>query len=346
MSLPRLALMAFVLASPLPAFGQQGATLPPPPATPAGTGTNATLPVGNQPGTSPKATTDANPLKAAEPTALALDLAPDANGALSQAQMQQLFRVVAEKDIANDKLQRDYTYIKREVESKFDGKGQTKSNETKTYEVLQIYGEQVERLIDKGDKPLSPKDAAKEESRIQKIVEKRKNESESERKKREEREEKDREQGRKFVTEVADAYNFKLVGSERVGGRDTWVIDGEPRPGFVPHMKESRLLTKFHGRVWIDKADLQLARMDVECLDTISFGVFLARFHKGSRLMLEQTRVNDEVWLPSQLAAKIDVRLALVKGFNVGVEQTFRDYKKFRSSSKIVGVAEVQDERK
>jgi hypothetical protein len=61
------------------------------------------------------------------------------------------------------------------------------------------------------------------------------------------------------------------------------VIDGEPRPGFVPHMKESKFLSKFRGRVWIDKSDLQLAKMDVECLDTVSWGLFLARFHKGSR---------------------------------------------------------------
>ena len=290
-----------------------------------------------------------SPTSAAEPHATAetapkpaLDLRPDANGSLSQEQMQQLFRAVAAKDLENEKRQRDYTYIEREVESKMDGKGSVKSTEAKTFEVLQIYGEQVQRLIEKDDKPLSKKDADKEEEKIQKVIDKRKNESEGDRKKREEREEKDREQGRKFVTEVADAYNFKLVGSEQVGGRDTWVIDGEPRPGFVPHMKESRLLTKFHGRVWIDKTDLQLAKMDVECLDTISFGLFLARFHKGSRLMLEQTRVNDEVWLPAHVTAKIDVRVALVKGFNVGVEQTFRDYKKFRSTSKIVGAAEVE----
>jgi hypothetical protein len=278
----------------------------------------------------------------AKPT---LDLTPDANGSLSQAQMQELFRAVAAKDLENDKRQRDYTYIEREVQAKLDSKGRVQSTETKTYEVLQIYGEQVQRLIEKGDHPLSKKDADKEEQKIQKIIEKRKKESESDRKKREEREAKDREQGRKFVTEVADAYNFKLVGTEQVGGRDAWVIDGEPRPGFVPHMKQSKLLSKFHGRVWIDKADLQLAKMDVECLDTISFGLFLARFHKGSRLMLEQTRVNDEVWLPAHLTAKIDVRVALVKGFNTGLEQTFRDYKKFRSSSKIVSVGEVQEQK-
>ena len=272
-----------------------------------------------------------------------LDLSPDANGSLSQAQMQQLFRVVAANDLENDKRQRDYTYIERDVQNKLDAKGKAQSTETKTFEVLEIYGESVQRLIEKNDKPLSQKDAAKEEEKIQKIIDKRKNESEADRRKREEREEKDREQGRKFVTEIADAYNFKLEGSEKIGGRDAWVIDGEPRPGFVPHMKEAKFLSKFHGRVWIDKTDLQLAKMDVECLDTISFGLFLARFHKGSRLMLEQTRVNDEVWLPAHVSAKIDVRVALVKGFNVGLDQTFRDYKKFRATSKIVKVGDVDE---
>ena len=124
------------------------------------------------------------------------------------------------------------------------------------------------------------------------------------------------------------------------------MIDGvRPRPGFVPHMKDGKFLSKFHGRVWVDKADLQLAKMDVECLDTISWGVFLARFHKGSRLMLEQTRVNDEVWLPLHLTAKIDVRVGLVKNFDVDLEQNFRDYKKFRSSSKVVAGGEVENEK-
>lgn len=273
------------------------------------------------------------------------DLTPDANGALSQSQMQQLLRVVAEKDLENDKKLRDYTYIEHEVDHKLDGKGQIKNTESKTYEILEIYGEQVERLIEKDDRPLSEKEKDKEEEKIQKIIDKRKNESESDRRKREEKEEKEREDGRKFVREVADAYNFKLVGTELVSGREAWVIDGEPRPGYEPHMKEAKFLPKFHGRVWIDKSDLQLAKMDVECLDTISLGLFLARFHKGSRLMLGQTRVNDEVWLPREVAAKVDVRLALLKNFDVDVEQSFHDYKKFRATTKILPVEAVQEKK-
>ncbi|MFZ0816686.1 MAG: hypothetical protein WAM78_14270, partial [Candidatus Sulfotelmatobacter sp.] len=74
----------------------------------------------------------------------------------------------------------------------------------------------------------------------------------------------------------------------------------------------------------------------------ISLGLFLARFHKGSHFMLEQIRVNDEVWLPRQITVKVDVRLALLKNYDVDVEQTFRDYKKFRATTKIVGVGEVK----
>jgi len=202
----------------------------------------------------------------------------------------------------------------------------------------------VQRLIAKDDKPLDAKDAAKEEEKIQKIIDKRKNESEDDRRKREQKEEKDREDDRKFETEVADAFNFKLVGTELVDGREAWVIDGEPRPGFEPHTRGAKFLSKFHGRVWIDKTDLQLTRMDIEAIDTVSVGLVLARIHKGTRVTLEQTRVNEEVWLPEHVTFKLDARLALLKGYKIDGEQTYRDYKKFRTSTKIVGMGEVKEQ--
>jgi hypothetical protein len=316
MTVPRLALIVFLLAG-LPLIGQQKE-----PASPA----------------------DQQPWPATSPPDLPIpDLTTGPDGKLSQEQMRELLRVVADKDIENEKRQRDYTYTDREVEHKLDGKGQTKSTEVKTYETLEIYGAPVQRLIEKNDKPLDAKESAKEDEKIQKIIDKRKNESEEARKKREEKEVKEREDGRKFVREVADAYDFKLVGAEDVGGRAAWVIDGEPRPGFEPHMKESKFLSKFHGRVWIDKADLQLAKMDIEAIDTVSVGWVLARIHKGTRVMLEQTRVNDEVWLPRHVNFKLDARVALFKGFNIDGEQEYRDYRKFRTSSKIVGMGEVKE---
>ena len=247
---------------------------------------------------------------------------------LSEDQIRELIRQTAEKDMENDKRQRDYTYIQREEEHKLDGKGQVKSTDTKTSEIMELYGEQVERLIAKDDKPLSDKDAKKEEEKIQKLIDKRKNESEEDRKKREEKEEKEREQSRQFVREVADAYNFHFVGIDSLAGRDTYVIDGEPRPGYEPHLKEAKILPKFRFRAWIDKDESQWKKLDIQCIDTVSFGLFLARIHKGSRIVIEQTRINDEVWLPQHVNVKVDVRLALLKDFNVEDDITYRDYKK------------------
>ena len=256
--------------------------------------------------------------------------------------MQQLLRIVAEKDIENDKKQKDYTYIERDEQHKLDGKGNVKSTESETFEIIEIYGKQLQRRIAKNDQPLSAKDAAKEEEKIQKAIEKRKNESDADREKREKREARDLEEGRQWVREIADAYNFRLVASEQIEGRDNWVIEGEPRLGFRPHLKYANYLPDFHGRVWIDKEDLQWTKMDVECINTASWGLFIARVHKGSRFIVEQTRVNDEVWLPRHAAVKVDVRVALFKNFNVDEDDTYRDYKKFRTSAKIVGMQEVK----
>lgn len=257
---------------------------------------------------------------------------------LSADQIRVLIQRAAENDLQNEKKLPNYTYVQETAEHRLDGNGQVKSTETKTYEVMILAGSHVERLVAKNGKPLSDKEAAEEEKRIQKIVDKRKNETPEQAEKRLKQEEKDREETRQFVNEVADAYNFRQVGMESLGGREAYVIDAEPRPGFQPHSKEAKLLPKFRCRVWIDKAEEQWVKVDAEAIETVSYGLILARVHKGSRVIVQQTRVNDEVWLPQQVSVKIDARVALLKNIDIAAEVTYRDYKKFRSDFKIMPI--------
>jgi len=112
--------------------------------------------------------------------------------------------------------------------------------------------------------PPSQKDAAKEEQKIQKIIDSARTSQAGERKKREEDEEKDREDGRKFVTEVADAYNFKLVGTELCG--DGGVGDRCGRVwGLCRILKKGKFLSKFHAGVWVDKSGPALPK-HLECM--------------------------------------------------------------------------------
>ncbi len=276
------------------------------------------------------------------PADCAVDLKPDSSGNVPQEQIRELLRRVADHDMENEKRLRNYTYIERQETHMLDGHGNVKKTETRTSEVLEVYGEQVERLIEKDDKQLSEKDARKEEEKIQKVIDKRKNESEEDRRKRLEKEEKNREEDREFVNEVADAFNYRLLDSETIGGRDSWVLDADPRPDYQPKRREAKIMMKFRGRIWIDKAELQWVKLDLTSLDNISFGWVLARLHKGAHVIVETTRVNDEVWLPKYVQFHVDGRLALLKGFNADVEQTYRDYKKFRTDTKITVVGETE----
>jgi hypothetical protein len=257
----------------------------------------------------------------------------------SPQELRDLVRTAAEHDMENDKKSRDYTYVVQEVHQRL---GRGRKSESKTYEVMTLYDEQVRRLISKNGQPLSAQDAAKEEARIQRFVDKRKNESAENRQKRLEKQERQREKARRFVGEIADAYNFRLVGREEREGREDYVIDADPRPGFQPHSREARVLSKFRFRVWIDQAEKEWVKLDAQSIDTVSFGWFLARLHKGARVLVEQTYVNNDVWLPRHVNITFDARLALLKKFNENVDLTFRDYKKFRAHATIVPAKQAQ----
>ncbi len=269
-----------------------------------------------------------------------INLKPDASGVVPAEQIRELLRRAEEKDLENDKQLRDYTYVQREEERKLDGHGAVKSTEIRTSEVMEIYGEPVTKLISKDDKPLSASDAKKEEEKVQKIIDERKKESDNDRRKRLEREEKDREEDRKFVLEVADAFNFRLIGSEAIDGRDTWILEAEPRPGYEPKTREAKMLSKFKGRIWIDKDAEQWVKLDITAIDTLSVGFVLARIHKGTRIVVELTKVNDEVWLPKHVQVHLDARIALFKSYDIDADQTYRDYKKFRTKSTITVIGE------
>jgi hypothetical protein len=58
----------------------------------------------------------------------------------------------------------------------------------------------------------------------------------------------------------------------------------------------------------------------------MGFG-FLARFYKGSHVVFERRKVNDAVWLPSELSYSAGGRVLLVKKLRVEGVREYSDYK-------------------
>jgi len=244
-------------------------------------------------------------------------------------------------------LARNYTCQQREFIKHLDKNGSVKSTEIKTYDIGFYYGEEYSRLIMKDDKPLDDKEKKKEDEKLEKFLAKLRNQSPEERQKRAEKERKEREESRAYRQDVANAYDFRIVGEEELEGVKTWVIEATPRKDFKPTQPHADMLKKIKGKMWIDKKEYNWIRVEAEATDTISFGVFLFRIHPGSRFNFQQMHLNDEVWLLRRLYINGGARIALLKNEAIEQEDTFSNYKKFSSTFTILpGVKEVPSEEK
>ncbi len=249
--------------------------------------------------------------------------------------VREIMRRAVDKDIVDWQAAKDYTFLEKVREDKLDRGGHVESSKLETSEILVLYGEPFERLVERDGKPLPAKDQSKEDEKFEKETKKRENETPEERRKRLEKYEKERQDDRAFVREILDAYDFKLVGEEVLNGRKAWVIDGTPHPGFEAKRKEAKILPKIKPRFWIDQQDYTWSKLTGEITDTISFGWVIARMHQGTRFEMQQERVNGEVWLPERVDVHLDARVALLKGYNEDVHVTYSDYRKFRTDTKI-----------
>jgi hypothetical protein len=253
----------------------------------------------------------------------------------------EIVRKAIERDQQNWLAARNYTFLERQVRRTFDGEGNVKDTRVRTYDITLQEGSPYRRLVSENGKPLDRERQKKEEEKLRKSIEARRDETPEQRRKRLAEEEKERKRNREFTKEIPVAFHLVLTGSEAVSGRDCWVIEGTPRAGYKPRNKTTRIFPHIKGKLWIDKQDYNLVRGQAEVIDTVSWGLFLARIYSGTKVAFEQTRVNDEVWLPRRIYAQATGRLGLIRKLNLDMDIRYQDYRKFQAESRIVSAAEV-----
>jgi hypothetical protein len=252
----------------------------------------------------------------------------------------EIVRRAVEIDTVNQQTARSYTFLERQEERQFDGAGKQKQRQVRTWDVTLLEGSPYRRLVARDDQPLSPAEQKKEEEKLSRSIEQRRKETPEQRDRR--LADWDRRQQRQHepLREMVDAFDFTLAGQEALNGGRAWVIDAAPKPGYKPQLASAAYFPKIKARLWISQGDYHWIKVEAETLDTIAFGGFLLRLAKGGHLLLEQTRVNNEVWLPKRISVNFTARLALVKGLRAALDLTFSDYKKFQVESRITSVEE------
>ena len=116
----------------------------------------------------------------------------------------------------------NYSYTVRAVHSK-----KRSQPVVTTFRVSMINGVPYRHLLAIDDQPLPLKQRTVEERKLASETEKMQSESESERADRVYAKQRDRDHA--ILMEIADAFDFTLVGEELVDGYDCWVLDARGR---------------------------------------------------------------------------------------------------------------------
>jgi|YelNatPaOPRAMG01_1025707.scaffolds.fasta_scaffold31879_2 hypothetical protein len=257
----------------------------------------------------------------------------------------EIVRISLEREANSDKIARQYTFLQRVEQRELDADGKMARRRVKTYDVTLLEGSPYSRLVAREDKPLAPAEEAREKEKLERSIRERSREPEAARIRRIAKWNEERDKDRRQFRKILDAFDFRIVAGDAVAGESTWLIEATPRPGFRPHSRMTSIFPKMRGRIWISKTNYGWARMEAETLDTITFGAFLARLHKGMRLSMEQEHVNNEVWLPKHICVEYSARVLLLKSTRGEAEITFSGFRKFQANSRIVNISEPVNSR-
>ncbi len=218
------------------------------------------------------------------------------------------------------KESRAYSYSKLEVDKQLDPDGRVKSTDTDLYKIIPVEGDSFQEHIQHDGEPVNPDEMRRQEQELQR----REQETPSQRAADLAREQRDR----SYYSEIPDAFNFKITGTENLATGPAWVIEATPRAGFVPHSRYAHTFPKMEGKLWIDKNDVQWVKADAVAAANVYFGYFIARLAKGSHIILEQTKLPDGTWVPKLIRAKASARTFLFFNHNFEEDITYSDYRK------------------
>jgi len=244
-------------------------------------------------------------------------------------------RSVAASD-ENWKMARNYTFLQRTEERQIDAEGRVKSKEVKTYDVTLLEGSPYFRLLQRDDHPLPAAEEKKEQAKLEKSIADRMKETPEQRRRRIEDYDKRRERQRQAMREVGEAFDFKNVGQDVVDGREVWIVEASPLSGYQPRSRDAKILPHVRGKLWIDQRSYHWVKLEAEVIHPVSWGLFLVRLDPGARIRFDETRVNDEVWLPRHISVAASARLGIFKKLRVQEDTTYKNFRKFRTDSRLV----------
>ena len=230
-----------------------------------------------------------------------------------------LMKEVQQHQLKMDELRENYTYHRIRRVEELDSKGAVKKITSQEREIFFINGHQIGRIVKKDDRPLTDAEEKSEQERIRKL-------SETWAKK-------PATFGKgggvnliNIILAVAETSNPRR---EEWRGRPTLVFDFKGDRNAEAHSMQSKAARKLAGKIWIDEADRQVARLEVEFYDNFRVaGGLLASIQKGTIIKIDQSPIGEGLWMQTGNEQHMNMRV-IAKGVRENVLMKSFDFKRF-----------------
>lgn len=227
-----------------------------------------------------------------------------------------------------------YTYLERDEDRRLDPEGRVKSEEVDVSRTILLNGIPFEQLVEHNGQPPPATEERKQKEKLERL----RRETPEE---RAERLRNEKEETTSLVREVPKAFDFQLVGEEIVDGRQAYVLQATPHPGYQAQGKYGKMFSKLEGKLWVDKQDLGWIKADAEVIQPFSIGLFLARVLRGSHITLEQTRVDGGIRMPQHIEIRAAAKIFFFKSLVIDRVQTYSDYRLAEAGVSAAGASVV-----
>lgn len=196
-----------------------------------------------------------------------------------------------------------YSCAVRTQEDELNSDGSVKKHKSREEERFFVNGIEIDHLLSRDGKPLSPADAKKEQDRVNYETKKYSNAKNVEKRHAEDEKEIDM-----FLT----ALRFTNERREVRNGRNTIEVDLSGDPNFHAKNLEQRFAAAMVGHIWIDEETGNIVEMHAQTDRDVKIGGgLIASVHKGFRVGLIQQREPDGVWIEKSVEGSGDARAAL-----------------------------------
>jgi hypothetical protein len=246
-----------------------------------------------------------------------------------------LMRQVEINQRTSEDIQKTYLYHSVVTRTEVDSHGRDTKVLTTESDHFWLNGVPVERTLRRNGKDLTPDELAKEDQRIDKEAHKA-----------HDRREKGDANGKETDPRGNDEITvsrFLSLGAFtnprriQLDGRSTIVVDYAGDPHAKAQNRAEDAVRDLAGTIWVDEQDKAIVRLEGRFAQPFKLGAGLfVDVKANTSFMLQQRKVNDEVWLPARVQAQGSARIFLFASFTGRVLVVNSGYRKFRTSSRVL----------